>query len=302
MRGFFTGIGLVFLIAFNPSSFAQTANEAATAAREQIEQGRKYLQENNYPIARTTLTQVIRNEHTPPDWMAIAFFYRGISNRMSGQNNAAIADFINALWLKTLPAPIQAQTYYHRAHSYAALNKVDQALADLDQAAILAPHEERIVQARTELMEASGREVTASTAPQISPTDEELAANAVRHSLGDTLYSRPQTGSSPMSSQAPVVSSAPARQISLQPESGPEGIHIQLGALGSQEIAEAEWQRISQMHRDVLSGLAPSYEVVTRDGRRLVRLQAGPAASLSSARNLCSLLQGRGQDCITISR
>lgn len=297
-----TGFAFVFLIAFTPSAFAQSTSDAATAAREQIEQGRKQLQENNYPGAASTLTQVIRNEHTPPDWMAIAFFYRGISNRMSGKNNAAIADFINALWLETLPTPIQAQAYYHRAHSYAALSKVDEALADLEQAALLAPHEERIAQARTELLEASGRETTASTTPSSELTLENRAAIAARPSLGDTLYSQPQSGASSMSSQSPVTPTRPARQISLQPETRRDGIRIQLGALGSQAVAEAEWQRISQMHRDVLDGLSPRYEIVTRDGKSMVRLQAGPAASLSSARNLCALLQGRGQDCITVPR
>ncbi len=269
---------------------------ASEEVRAKIEQGRTELQANNYAAASTILTGVIRDEQTPPDWMAIAFFYRGIANRMTGQNSAAVADFINALWLDTLPEIIQSQAYFHRAYARAAMGDLDEALADLDEASKLTPDEPRIVEARNQMLELSGREITGTIGQPGRQTPEE----AVQNAISGIATSQILPGSIPATPQpAPSV---PARQVSLQPANNPPGIRIQLGALDTQATANAEWQRISRRHQDILGNLTPSFQTITRDGKSMVRLQAGPAASLPAARNLCALLKGRGQDCIAIGR
>ncbi len=276
-----------------PSAVAQSSGSASVASAEvraKIEQGRTQLEDNNYSAASTILSGVIRDEQTPPEWMAIAFFYRGIANRMTGQNPAAVADFINALWLDTLPEIIQSQAYFHRAYARAAMGDLDEALADLDEASKLSPDEPRIVEARNQILGLSDQEVT-GTIGQAS------AEEAIRNAVSGIMRSENLLGSVRTTTQP-----APARQVSLQPESEPTGVRIQLGALDTQETANAEWQRIFQQHQDILANLTPSFQTIMRDGKSMVRLQAGPAASLPAARNLCALLKGRGQDCIAIGR
>jgi tetratricopeptide (TPR) repeat protein len=303
LRLLLAGVTWLTVILFAPGQFppavAQTINGASVASEEvrgKIERGRTELQENNYAAASTILTTVIRDERTPPDWMAIAFFYRGIANRMTGQNSAAIADFINALWLDTLPEIIQSQAYFHRAHARAAMGDMDEALADLDEASRLAPDEQRIAEARNQMLELSGQEITGAIGQAGQGTPEEAVQNAISGIVTSQIF----PGTIPTTRQP--TPAAPARPVSLQSENDPPGIRIQLGALDTQETANAEWQRISRQHQDILGNLTPSFQTITREGKSMVRLQAGPAASLPAARNLCALLKGRGQDCIAISR
>lgn len=300
LAGFFTLAIMLSMLGQLSSALAQSGdspNVASSEVRAKIERGRTELQENNYAAASTILSRVIRDAQTPPDWMAIAFFYRGIANRMTGQNPAAIADFINALWLDTLPGTIQSQAYFHRAYARAAMGDLDEALADLDEASRLSPDEPRIVEARNQILGMADQDVTGTTGQAGQDPSEETVRNAIGGIAGSAIQ---QPGDIPATTQpAPP---APARQVSLQPETQPAGIRIQLGALDTLETANAEWQRISRRHQDILGNLMPSFQTVTRDGKSLVRLQAGPAASLPAARNLCALLKGRGQDCIAIGR
>ncbi len=296
LAGFVCLAAIIFAPIQFPSAVAQTINGASVASEEvrvKIEQGRTELQANNYAAASTILTGVIRDVQTPPDWMAIAFFYRGIANRMTGQNPAAIADFINALWLDTLPEIIQSQAYFHRAHARAAMGEMDEALADLDEASRLAPDEPRIVDARNQILELSGQEITGAIG---QATPEEAVQNAISGIVSTPVF----PGTIPTVPQSSP--SVPARPVSLQQENDTPGIRIQLGALATQETANAEWLRISRRHQDILGDLSPSFQTITRDGKSMVRLQAGPTASLPAARNLCALLKGRGQDCIAIGR
>ncbi|MBZ0215809.1 MAG: hypothetical protein K8F25_04590, partial [Fimbriimonadaceae bacterium] len=152
----------------------------AEQSRKRIEQGRMQLQNSDYTGAVTTLSGVIRNEKVPAEWLAIAFFYRGIANRSRAEPEAAVADFVNALWLGTLPTPIVAQTHYHRALAYAAIRKFDEAMADFDEAQRLAPEEQRIREARESVRAYMNDETTGSIAGlPLSPED------AVRNALGN---------------------------------------------------------------------------------------------------------------------
>lgn len=280
-----------------PVSVAQTQEQpsAATAAtRNLVEKGREQLQAQNYPGAIGTLTQVIRNEKSPPDWMAIAFFYRGIANRVSNKPQAAIADFINALWLNTLPETIQAQVYYHRAHAYAATGKRNEAIADLEEAQKLEPNEQRISQAREQMIEQFGSEVTGSPPPANSPTQPQAPASP-EEVVRQALNPAPQDTNvaTAIEPEEPALSQLQRQQ---------NAANVQLGALGSQQLAEQEWQRIIARHRDILGQMDPSYEPVSPEGPSLVRLQAGPLASMAAANSLCAQLKARGQDCIAVKR
>jgi len=268
--------------------------------RALIERGRTQLKDNKFAAAAATLTRVVENEKVPPEWMAIAFFYRGIANRMNRQPEAAIADFVNAVWFNLLPDAIVAQAYFHRAHAYATLGKFNEALADFDRAQEMAPNEKRIAEARKAVEAMAQSDVTGTLSGQAPQQDDQ-------NSSADVSGLAP----SPFPNRPPSVVPAPPREANASDaaaattSSGPAttaGVQIQLGALANRALAESTWTRVSEQNRDLLGRLQPAYEEITKDGQRITRLRAGPAQSLAEARALCSALNRRGQDCIVIPR
>lgn len=78
------------------------------------------------------------------------------------------------------------------------------------------------------------------------------------------------------------------------------GYRVQLGAFaGGEQAARNAWQALRDRHPDLLGQLAPRVDVVTRGGRSLWRLQAGPVSE-PRARELCAKLAALGTDCLAV--
>ena len=289
-------------------TFAQNSQSSPSIitdeSRALIEEGRAQLQAGNIPAAITSLTRVIRNEKIPPEWLAIAFFYRGIANRLTNESETAVADFVNALWLQTLPAQIVAQAHFHRAHSYVSLGKYDEAMSDFNEAQRLSPNEPRIAQARDTLKAHMNGETTGSiNGAPISRDD------AIRNALGNgavlapaPFMERPRAVFPANPENQTTSANAPVTQNSARQTRTVNGFRIQLGALASRTIAESTWTRVHEQYRDLLGGMQPTYEAVTRDGRTVTRLRAGYLPDIGKARELCASLKRRGQECIVVTR
>lgn len=294
-----------------PQSNLSASSPIVEQSRKLVDQGRSQLQDGKFSAAAETMSRVIRNEKSPAEWLAIAFFYRGIANRSRSKPEAAIADFVNALWLRTLPDPIIAQTHFHRALSYAAIRQFDEAMADFDIAQRLAPQEQSIKDARENVRSYMTGETTGSIAGvPLSPED------AVRNALGNgealaptTYANRPRAVVPSDPENQTVVSLPPVQQTHQQTVGTPQtlgrattGYRIQLGALASRGQAQSAWVEASEKYRELLRGLEPSYETITRAGKAITRLRAGYIENALAARNLCKQLISRGQDCIVVSR
>lgn len=63
---------------------------------------------------------------------------------------------------------------------------------------------------------------------------------------------------------------------------------VQLGAFRDEAAARAAWNRLRDRH--ALNGLQPRFERIDRPSGALVRLKAGPLASVAEARALCDRL------------
>lgn len=99
---------------------------------------------------------------------------------------------------------------------------------------------------------------------------------------------------------APESEEQPTGAIAKTTAPPESGYTVQLGALVDMASARAEWDRLLGLHADLLSGLAPRYEETASSSRRLIRLRAGPLATLEASEGLCAQLRGRGQDCFAI--
>lgn len=132
---------------------------------------------------------------------------------------------------------------------------------------------------------------------------------AARERLADFLRARTAVAVEPPTVTAVVPQSAGEREPEFDtPAAGTliaaaesAGYRIQLGAFGSGErAARSAWQSLRTRHADLLGGLTSRVDVVTREGRNLWRLQAGPVSE-SHAREICRALVARGADCIVVA-
>ena len=117
-----------------------------------------------------------------------------------------------------------------------------------------------------------------------------LTPGSVRGSATTVVAIDPASGQ-PTTPQAPSLTGAAVV--------APFG--IQLGALRSEQQADALWQRLTQKFPGLLGSL--SHRVVSYDsGARGVfyRLQAGPMPTKSTAQDFCVQLKRQGQDCIFV--
>jgi cell division septation protein DedD len=77
---------------------------------------------------------------------------------------------------------------------------------------------------------------------------------------------------------------------------------VQLAALNDEQSARAMWQELRQRYSDLLGGLEAQFEPANASGHSLVRLRAGPVATLAATRSLCEQLRQRGQDCYPVNQ
>ena len=75
---------------------------------------------------------------------------------------------------------------------------------------------------------------------------------------------------------------------------------VQLGAFGSAEIAQQEWDKMQARFGDYLGDKTRVIQKATSGGRVFYRLRAMGFADLSDARRLCSALKAENAECIPV--
>nr|WP_282571864.1 SPOR domain-containing protein [Roseomonas acroporae] len=78
-------------------------------------------------------------------------------------------------------------------------------------------------------------------------------------------------------------------------------VHIQLGALNSEEAARGEWAKLSGRLPELLGGRRPAITRLEREGQpTLWRLRAGGFADAAAGRAACEQVRSRGGACSVI--
>ncbi len=107
------------------------------------------------------------------------------------------------------------------------------------------------------------------------------------------------TPGQPRTANAPATPPAATAPAATPPAAArPAGrAQVQLAAVGSEEAARAEWDRLRRRHPE-LASLTPRFQRVEREGQSPVwRVRASGVADAEAARSLCAAIRQRGGGC-----
>ena len=76
---------------------------------------------------------------------------------------------------------------------------------------------------------------------------------------------------------------------------------VQLAAVGSEEAAMGEWQRLSHRYPDLLGARRPAVTKTEHDGKTFFRLRVSGFVDMASASAFCGQLKSRGGTCAPAS-
>jgi hypothetical protein len=76
--------------------------------------------------------------------------------------------------------------------------------------------------------------------------------------------------------------------------------YVQVAALGSQQAASSEWERLRAKTPDLMSGRSPTVLQTEVNGRMFWRLRTTGFVTLADANAFCGRLQATGSDCWTM--
>jgi hypothetical protein len=96
------------------------------------------------------------------------------------------------------------------------------------------------------------------------------------------------------------AAAAPAHAVAHPAAAPAHGPLIQLAAVGSEQAAQSEWQRLSKKMPDLLGGRTPVISKYEHDGKTFWRLRTGGFADPAAAKAFCGRLSGKGAACAVI--
>ncbi|HTW26395.1 MAG TPA: SPOR domain-containing protein [Acetobacteraceae bacterium] len=108
----------------------------------------------------------------------------------------------------------------------------------------------------------------------------------------------------PVSAPAPVASrETPATPAATTRTATPAAgmTRVQLAALGSEQAARTEWQRLSRRMPHLLDGRSPEILRYDHDGHVFWRLRTGGFADIAAATVFCEHVRSKGGDCTIAS-
>ncbi len=100
---------------------------------------------------------------------------------------------------------------------------------------------------------------------------------------------------------APRVGAPAAAAITAKPTAPVGGAQVQLAAVGSEEAAQAEWERLARKYPDLLGSRHLVVSHVDRGAKTFWRVRTGGFASVASATTFCNQIRTKGAVCSVAS-
>jgi hypothetical protein len=146
-------------------------------------------------------------------------------------------------------------------------------------------------------------EVPAPQTLQLLAQQETAAKQAAAAAAANPPPAAPAAAAAaPSASPNPPAAVAQAAPVAVPPPSAPVGhAAVQLAAVGSEEAALSEWQRLSHRMPDLLSGRQPTVSKTEHGGRTYYRLRTGGFADIAQATAFCEQVRAKGNGCMLTS-
>lgn len=147
-----------------------------------------------------------------------------------------------------------------------------------------------------------------SAAQGVAPAAETPSPQALRAKMGPQApapaAAQPPAAQPVPAQPAPSVSAPAAPQ---QPAASREAARpaapaasatmVQLAAVGSEQAAQGEWQRLAKRMPDLLGDRRPVVQRADHDGRVIWRLRTGGFADIADATGFCARVRSKGGAC-----
>jgi hypothetical protein len=166
-----------------------------------------------------------------------------------------------------------------------------------------APETPQIQQLQAQIQAAKTAEAAAvppPSAPQPAPLPQAVAPQPAAPIAGAPAPAATPSGK-PMQQAANAVPplAVQPRQVTLPaaPAAHAGGTQVQLAALGSEQAAHAEWDRLAKKAPTLLNGRSPAIERAEVDGKTVFRLRTGGFGSIADATEFCGQMRAKGAAC-----
>lgn len=236
-----------------------------------------------------------------PDYQGLT-----VNDVVSGRGN--LDDAPAAVALAPDPLPVDEEDLLSLAQSQAAQEQIAQQPAA--PAPVAPPKPEPIVVPETTLPAMTDEEVALleESLAQIRETEDEAPAPQPVDTAPMSTPAPQLRPQQPIAVQAPDVAQPPAATAVTEAFSPREEVPAsevpddefvaQLVVLGSVAAAREEWQNITSWHRDLFQDKQRVVMEIERNGGVMYRLRAAGFVDRNDARDFCTNLKARGQDCI----
>ena len=128
----------------------------------------------------------------------------------------------------------------------------------------------------------------------MAPATEVPAAQALRAQMPPPAVTPPPAASPPVAAvPQPAVPAPPVRQAPAE-----AGVTlVQLAAVGSEDAAQSEWQRLAKRMPDLLGDRRPVVQRSDRDGHAVWRVRVGGFTDIAEATAFCARVRAKGPAC-----
>ena len=153
--------------------------------------------------------------------------------------------------------------------------------------------------AASEPAPATTAEATATPAPAATP--EPAPEAAAQPEPAQTT--QPEQPAQAAQTEQPAAQEEPTQQAAVTPTVPAGNTRVQLAAGKSEASVQKEWAALQKAHPDLLGPLSLHIERVDKGASGIFyRLQAGPLADKTVAKDLCASLKQKGQDCLVVTK